>query len=249
MAMFGDATPCVGQFPIDSERRSCSAESTPASRLNSTAMASRSPHRPVQANEERSAIALREASALMLPIARWLLRSGVPYGAFADLLKAVFVDAARHELEQGSSKVTHSALSVLSGVHRKDVRALAEADPVAAAPQRSISLASQVFARWLSDARYRDRAGRPRALDRSGARISFESLARSLSNDVHPRTVLEELIRLGLVTLEGDKVVPSVQAFVPSRKLGRADRAVYRQQRRSPGRGRAQPVSRRTPIP
>jgi Family of unknown function (DUF6502) len=183
-------------------------------------MASRSPPRPpVLVNEERAAIALREAAALMQPIARWLLRSGVPYGAFADLLKAVFVDAARLELEQAASKVTHSALSVLSGVHRKDVRTLAEADPVTTAPQRSISLASQVFARWLTDARYRDRAGTPRSLDRSGTRVSFESLARSLSNDVHPRTVLEELIRLGLVTLEGDKVVPSKQAFVPSRKL------------------------------
>lgn len=173
----------------------------------------------VKANEERTAIALREAAALMQPIAQWLLRNGVPYGAFADLLKSVFVDAARHELERGPSKATHSALSVLSGVHRKDVRALAETDPVLTAPQRSISLASQVFARWLTDARYRDRAGKPRSLVRSGPGVSFESLARDLSSDIHPRTVLEELIRLGLVVLEDDKVVPSSQAFVPSRKL------------------------------
>jgi hypothetical protein len=183
-------------------------------------MGSRSPPQPsVKANEERTAIALREAAALLQPIARWLLRNGVTYGAFADLLKAVFVDAARHELERGASKATHSALSVLSGVHRKDVRALADADPVTSAPQRSISLASQVFARWLTDARYRDRSGKPRSLPRSGPGVSFESLARDISNDVHPRTVLEELIRLGLVVLEDDKVLPSSQAFVPSREL------------------------------
>ena len=173
----------------------------------------------VKANEERTAIALREAAALMQPVARWLLRNGVPYGAFADLLKAVFVDAARLELERGESKATHSALSVLSGVHRKDVRALADANPVLALPHHSISLASQVFARWLTDARYRDRAGKPRSLLRSGAGVSFESLARDLSSDVHPRTVLEELIRLGLVVLEGDKVVPASKAFVPSQQL------------------------------
>lgn len=177
------------------------------------------PQPSIKANEERTTIALREAAAVMRPIAQWLLRNGVPYGAFADLLKSVFVDAARHELERGPSKATHSALSVLSGVHRKDVRALAEADPVTAAPQRSISLVSQVFARWLTDARYRDRAGKPRSLARGGPGVSFESLARSLSSDVHPRTVLEELIRLGLVVLDGEKVVPSSQAFVPSQKL------------------------------
>jgi hypothetical protein len=108
---------------------------------------------------------------------------------------------------------------VLSGVHRKDVRTLREADPVTAAPQRGISLASQVFARWLTDARYRDRSGKPRTLARSGPGMSFESLARSLSSDIHPRTVLEELIRLGLVVLEDDKVAPSSKSFVPSQKL------------------------------
>lgn len=173
----------------------------------------------VKASEERSALALREAAMLMQPVVQWLLRSGVNYGAFANLLKAVFVNVARQELQRGGSKDTHSALSVLSGVHRKDVRALAEAGPATTPPQRSISLASQVFTRWLTDARYRDRGGHPRSLARSGHRTSFESLARDISSDIHPRTVLEELIRLGLVTLEGDTVVPAARAFVPSRKL------------------------------
>ena len=184
--------------------------------------ANSSPDASVKAGAERTALALREAASLMQPVAQWLLRNGVTYGAFADLLKGVFVNAARHELELGGSKDTHSALSVLSGVHRKDVRVLADADPVSSTPQRSISLASQVFTRWLTDARYRDRGGKPRSLPRSGARASFEALARDISNDIHPRTVLEELIRLGLVTLEGDLVVPSSQSFVPSRKLDEA---------------------------
>lgn len=174
----------------------------------------------VQADADRTAIALREATALMQPIAQWLLRNGVPYGAFADLLKTVFVDAARQELQQGGSKATHSALSVLSGVHRKDVRSLAEPDPADAPSQRSISLASQVFTRWLTDARYRDRSGKPKSLARSGPGVTFESLARDISNDIHPRTVLEALIRLGLVTFEDPMVVPAAQAFVPSRELG-----------------------------
>jgi hypothetical protein len=177
---------------------------------------------PVKANQERTATALREAGAVMLPIAQWLLRSGVPYGAFADLLKAVFVHAARLELQRSDAKATHSALSVMSGVHRKDVRALAEADVEPAPPRRSISLASQVFARWLTDPRYRDRAGKPRRLPRSGSGRSFESLSRELSSDVHPRTVLEELTRLGLVEVHDDSVVPASRSFAPSRELDEA---------------------------
>ena len=175
----------------------------------------------VKASEEHTDIVLREAAALMQPVALWLLRSGVPYGAFADLLKGVFVEAARTELIRAGSKVTHSALSVSSGVHRKDVRTLDEKQATPERPTRAISLASQIYTRWLTDARYRSRNGQPRTLDRSGAGVSFESLARDVSNDIHPRTVLEELIRLRLVDIdaETDRVSPAARAFVPSREL------------------------------
>jgi Family of unknown function (DUF6502) len=170
--------------------------------------------------EEAAALALREAALLLAPVARWLLRSGVSYGAFAGMLKAVFVDAARAELERGGAQPTYSALSVLSGVHRKDVRSIAEAprDPAAVLP-RGVPLSSQVYTRWLTARRYRGRDGQPRALPRSGAGITFESLAREVSVDVHPRTVMDELLRLGLVTLEGDLLIPVSTSFLPSRRL------------------------------
>jgi len=57
------------------------------------------PTATARVGEDHAALALREATVLMAPIARWLLRSGVPYPAFADVLKSVFVDVARAELE------------------------------------------------------------------------------------------------------------------------------------------------------
>src|SRR5678816_40648 len=101
---------------------------------------------------DSAALALREAALLMAPIARWLLRSGVPYTAFVDLLKAVFVDVARAELEGAGHKATFSALSLLSGVHRKDVRKLetAAGDAPRGESPRGVPLASQVFTRWLT---------------------------------------------------------------------------------------------------
>ena len=172
----------------------------------------------VRPGEQHAELALREAAVLMVPIARWLLRNGVPYGAFATLLKSVFVNVAREELDHVGTRPTHSALSVLSGVHRKDVRALENAED----PPRpgSISLASRVYTRWLSESKYRGADGKPRALTRSGVgKRSFETLARESSNDVHPRTMLEELVRSGLVRIEGDMVTPLETSFVPTRKL------------------------------
>ncbi|WP_298824517.1 DUF6502 family protein [uncultured Piscinibacter sp.] len=171
-------------------------------------------------SEEHAALALREAAVLLAPVARWLLRSGVSYGALADLLKTVFVDAARAELERTGAQPTYSSLSVLSGVHRKDVRVISErpADAAAVRP-RGVPLASQVYTRWLSEKRYRGRDGAPRALPRTGAGITFETLAREVSLDVHPRTVMEELLRLGLVAVEGELLIPVSTAFVPGSRL------------------------------
>ncbi|WP_341888674.1 DUF6502 family protein, partial [Variovorax sp. YR752] len=123
-------------------------------------------HRPAAApNAETAALALREAAVLLAPVARWLLRSGISYGAFAGMLKTVFVDAARAELERGGVQPTYSALSVLSGVHRKDVRAIEEAPrSPASVPPRGVPLSSQVYTRWLTARRYRSRDGQPRAL-------------------------------------------------------------------------------------
>ncbi|MBX3606624.1 MAG: hypothetical protein KF788_15200 [Piscinibacter sp.] len=170
---------------------------------------------------EHAALALRELPVLMAPVARWLLRNGVAWGAFADTMKQVFVDAARAELAGGGAAPTLSALSVLSGVHRKDVRAFAEGPRAAAADAepRGVPLASQVFTRWLADRRFRGRDGQPKPLPRSGDGPSFETLAREISQDVHPRTVLDELVRLGLVRVEGERLIPVIAAFVPSRTL------------------------------
>src|SRR5947208_13943979 len=103
------------------------------------------PERTVRPSEAHADLALREAAVMMAPLARWLLRHGVPYPAFADMLKSVFVAAALDELESSGAKPTHSALSVLSGVHRKDVRALQMGGSAAA--HRSVPLASAVFTR------------------------------------------------------------------------------------------------------
>ena len=159
----------------------------------------------------------------MLPLARWLVRSGVSYGTFASALKEVFVSVAHEELLRAGRKATDSAVSVLSGVHRKDLRAFnARRLAGESAAARGPSLVSQVVTRWMSDPLYvadgvDGALSHGRDLPRAGPAPSFETLARAVSTDVHPRTLLDELLRLGVVTAEGDQLHLVSQAFVPSR--------------------------------
>ena len=164
----------------------------------------------------RARVVLRAALALLVPLARWLVRNGVTYSSFAPALKSVFVEAARRELVESGGKQTDSALSVLSGVQRRDIRQLDD-DALTAAQPKTPSIASQVFTRWFTDAALRTKKDEPRPLAKSGPAPSFDALARDLSSDVHPRTLLAEMQRLGLVRVDGDTVHLQSQAFVPQR--------------------------------
>lgn len=159
---------------------------------------------------------LPEALGIAQPLVTWLLRSGVGYGEFTAALKPLFLAQAQQELERRGQKVTDSALSLLSGLHRKDVRALrasAGADWQDALDRRAEwgrpSLANQVVTRWISDGRWSD------DLPLAGTAESFESLVQSVSRDVHPRSVLQELERLGMVREAEGRVQLQREAFVP----------------------------------
>lgn len=163
-------------------------------------------------------ILLPEVLRALRPLVRALLAAGVDYTRLTAALKPVFVEQARRQLAESGRKETDSALSLLSGVHRKDIRNWRETG-LAGCATGELSVSNRVFARWMQDPDYQDRRRRPRALPRLGPAPSFESLARSVTLDLRPFNVLAELVRLGLARIEphedGDVVVPNRDGFVP----------------------------------
>jgi hypothetical protein len=178
--------------------------------------------------ETKADVLQREALNLLAPLVRLLIANGVAYPQFAQALKRVFLDAARAELDASHTRVTDSALSLLSGVHRKDVRSLASAEEMPAASVRALSFATQVFTRWIHDPAYRDELGQPRVLPlrtRDEASASFDKLVQAVSKDFHARSVLDELVRLRLVEIRGNHARVVAEAFVPAE--GVAEAAYY----------------------
>jgi hypothetical protein len=158
---------------------------------------------------------LTHALALCLPLATWLIRHGVGHSQFAAGLKKVFFLAAEQELKKQDQKPTDSAISLMSGLHRKDVKNLKDTgqdesgSSQLACTARKPSVANQTFTRWLTG------PARQASLPVHGAAGSFEQLVSSISKDVHHRAVLQELVRLGLVRVEGDSVELIQEAFIP----------------------------------
>jgi hypothetical protein len=161
--------------------------------------------------------ALRDALRVVLaPLARLAVSRGLPFGTLEEALKREVVQAAADAHPHAAPQRSVSRISTATGINRREVTRLMQ--PLDAAPARGRSVASEVFAHWLGDRAYRDRKGSPRVLPRQGPAPSFESLAQAVTRDVHPRSLLDELLRLKLAAYDeqADSVALLRQGFVPS---------------------------------
>jgi hypothetical protein len=152
--------------------------------------------------------------AVLVPLVDLALARGLSYQVMEEMLRRSFVESARKTLTGALPHRMVSRVSIATGLNRREVGRLMDEQDVAA-PRRSP--ATEVFAKWMSNPRLRHRDGRPRTLARQGEGRSFEALAQSVTRDVHPRSLLEELMRLGLVAhdAEADTVSLVREAFVP----------------------------------
>lgn len=165
-------------------------------------------------DESRADLLLDAALAATEPLIQLLIQEGINYPAFSKALKAAFVLAAERVLIEKGNKITDSALSVLSGVHRKDLRAWGEERPIRST--KPLSVVAQVFTRWSISPEYCDADGKPLKLPKSGPAPSFESLVLQITRDIHPRTFLDSMVQLGAVKTDGEYISLSMDAFVPS---------------------------------
>jgi hypothetical protein len=156
---------------------------------------------------------------LLRPLVRLLIHSGITFPALCDLLRELYVNVAEYDFALSRKEQTDSRVSLLTGIHRKEVRRLRGAGaPISAAPA-SVSRASRIIARWLAAPQFTDERKRPLPLPRLGEHdgdASFESLVASVTRDVRPRAVLDEWLDRKLVTIDADgRVVLAETAFVP----------------------------------
>jgi hypothetical protein len=157
----------------------------------------------------------RALESLLAPIAQLAVAHGLPFPAAEELFKRAYVDAARSAQASAPGQRDVSRVSIATGLNRREVTRLTEARPNAATQRRSP--ATLVFTRWRGDRSLHNKRGQPLPLPRQGPAPSFEALAQSVTRDVHPRSLLEELCRLGLAELsaDGETVRLVRNAFVP----------------------------------
>jgi Family of unknown function (DUF6502) len=157
--------------------------------------------------DEADRATLDAALAVLEPLAGLLLSRGLRHARAEELLKAAFVRAGARAFAAQGKLPSVSTVSVATGLRRREVQRLLDDAPASTPPK--MSLAAQVRARWTSDPRYLDAKGQPRRLPRTApqGQPSFASLAAAVSKDVHPRPLLDELVRIGAAEEDGEHVL------------------------------------------
>lgn len=159
---------------------------------------------------------------VLRPLVHLMLARGITFGYLSELLKSLMVEVAVKDFQLTAKETTDSRVSLLTGVHRKDVFRLRHAVPAEGENMPAVvPLGAQLVAQWQGQPAYLDEHGQPLPLPRyasEGGAQSFEGLVAGVNSDIRSRAVLDEWLRLGVVQLDAERrVCLNTQAFVPAK--------------------------------
>ena len=109
----------------------------------------------------------RALRAALRPLVKVMLAQGVTLGYLTELIKSLMVDVAQTDFPLEHKAPTDSRISLMTGVHRKDVSRLREQLKTNTDhTPRAVSLGAQVVAVWVGSPQYLDPQGEPLPLPR-----------------------------------------------------------------------------------
>ncbi|WP_240921737.1 DUF6502 family protein [Acinetobacter sp. SA01] len=174
---------------------------------------SRKPKLPSQL--PRSAESTLEYSLkVMSELVHWLVKSGIGHAEFSASLRVLFYNESIKELEYLDQRKTDSSISLLAGLNRRDVSTLRLENGGNHRIIKNftdtlpVSVPARVIALWVHK-------NLPKVLNITGTENSFEYLVKQISTEKHPRSILSELKRIGLVSEEDGRVILHKESFTP----------------------------------
>lgn len=162
---------------------------------------------------------------VLRPLIRILVRSGVRYDEFLELVRGVYVETAIRDGLGDGSKPTRAKISISTGVPRREVDRYIDNDgALPSAPKTLTAILSQILNRWHTDPQFVGPYGIPLELAVKGHKTrSFTELVCAVDAQAPVPDVLHELIRLRTVVWSGDTHVRAIsRAFIPSEEMSPA---------------------------
>ena len=158
--------------------------------------------------EISSPVSVRGASVLqelLTELAFVLLPRGMTPKRFSELARSAFVQAAANMSKLRNGKVNHSRVAAQTGLSRADVKRLLTRNMFDSVRPDQTPV-RRVISGWRTDRKFANRDGSPKRLRISGSSTSFTGLVKKHGGDVPHRAVLDELRRIGAVSVDEHSV-------------------------------------------
>lgn len=155
---------------------------------------------------------------LMKPLVRILLRNGVAYGEFAEVIKRVYVDVSASAVGEMGAAPSESKIAIKTGLSRTEVaRLLSRTDFDGDGLEAQTNRVGWLLTLWHQDT---GPYGIPLELpfdDKPGKRSFCELVRRSGAQDVSPSELLDELLRVGAaMQLPNGLIRVLARSYLPS---------------------------------
>lgn len=157
--------------------------------------------------------AIVQCLRLMLrPVIRFCMRRMLSIQDLNESCKVVFIEVAAEEMLKRGEKVNISRLAIMTGMHRRDVMRIYRDKDV---EDRQAGLVTRIIGQWQQDPNFSTKARKARVLTIDGENSEFNQLVRSVSQDLHPGTVMFELERTGAVKMVRNGVKLVARTYIP----------------------------------
>ena len=164
---------------------------------------------PVSSGEVPGAV-IAAIRRILRPMFRFFLSQGITFQMFEEIVKSVYVKVAEEEFRLVNKDQTDSRISLLTGIHRREVNRLRNESEEQPSLSLNASMSALLLTIWSGHSEYLDDEGLPIALPRLASKsggLSFESLVQSVSKDFRARVVLDEWLRKGIVSVDSEDMV------------------------------------------
>ncbi len=162
---------------------------------------------------------LSALEAILRPIVKLMLQSGISYSEFASVAKSVFVQVATDEYTKRGRPANFSQVSAMTGISRKEVSRMRKGGSKQRwTPNMEASPVNTILHEWHFDPDFSDGAGTARPIPFEGP-ASFSALVARYAGDIPPGAMRSTLQKAGVLAVEADGLLTASQRFFYSRQV------------------------------
>jgi hypothetical protein len=137
---------------------------------------------------------------LMVPLVRILVRNGIPYREFAEVVKEIYARVGADETSTPTRPASLARVAIITGLNRRELqRIFGESDKLQKALESNANAIARLLQGWHTDPAFTGPYGFPRDLpfgNDTGAALTFVELARRYASEIPPEVMLDELLRV-----------------------------------------------------